>query len=78
MLRKQGKDCDSHTSSTECTYFAGDPVWAMNFAGTTKWQPGELEEETGPRSHTVRLADGRCSAYIFPALETFRLTFLRF
>ena len=59
VLRKQGKECDSHTSSTDCTFYAGDAVGAMNFAGTPKWQPGVLEEKTGPVSYTVRLADGR-------------------
>ena len=59
VLRKQGKECDSHTSSTDYTFYAGDAVWAMNFAGTPKWQPGVLEEKTGPVSYTVRLADGR-------------------
>ena len=38
VLRKQGKECDSHTSSTDYTFYAGDAVWVMNFAGTRKWQ----------------------------------------
>ena len=59
VLRKQGKECDSHTSSTDYTFYAGDAVWAMNFAGTPKWQPGVLGQKTGSASYTVRLADGR-------------------
>ena len=45
VLRKQGKECDSHMSSTDYTFYAGDAVGAMNFAGTPKWQPGLLEEK---------------------------------
>ena len=59
VLRKQGKECDSYTSSTDYSFYAGDAVWAINFAGTPKWQPGVLEEKAGLVSYTVRLADGR-------------------
>ena len=45
--------------SVDRTFSVGDAVWAMNFQAKPKWIPGVLEEQAGPVSFTVRLADGR-------------------
>ena len=60
----QGKVLSKQSSSlrdrcNERSFFCGDAVWSMNFAGAPKWLPGVLETQTGPVSFTVRLSDGR-------------------
>lgn len=43
------------SNGTAYAFYAGDAVWAMNVAGTPKWQPEVLEEKIGP----MRLAGGQ-------------------
>ena len=57
VLTKQSSSLREH--GDERSFFCGDAVWSMNFAGTPKWLPGVLETQTGPVSFTVRLPDGR-------------------
>lgn len=60
VLTKQGYDMQRHNvHAKDRVFYAGDPVWAMNFQGSPKWMQGVLEQQLGPVSYLVRLRDGR-------------------
>ena len=60
VLNKQATARENHNAAvTERTFFAGDAVWAMNFAAKPKWLAGVLQTRLGPASFTVTLTDGR-------------------
>ena len=52
---------ESHnTAVPEQVFYAGDTVWAMNFAAAAPtWLPGVLQQCLGPVTFTVGLTDGR-------------------
>ena len=60
VLMKQGYEMQRHNvHAKDRVFYAGDPVWAVNFQGSPKWMPGVLEQQLGPVSYVVRLQDGR-------------------
>ena len=59
VLNKQATAQENNAAVTERTFFAGDAVWAMNFAAKLKWLPGALQTRLGPVSFSITLTDGR-------------------
>ena len=61
MLQQQEKAQESHNSAVpELMFYAGDTVWAMNFAAAApKWLPGVLQQCMCPVTFAVGLTDGR-------------------
>ena len=61
VLQQREKAQESHNSAVpEQMFYAGDTVWAMNFAAAApKWLPGVLQQCLGPVTFTVGLTDGR-------------------
>nr|XP_006813698.1 PREDICTED: uncharacterized protein K02A2.6-like [Saccoglossus kowalevskii] len=60
VLHNQGKMKENYDTKTrDYTYFLGDSVFAMNYAGKPKWIPGVIEEKWGSLTFLVRLQDGR-------------------
>lgn len=57
--QEQARDYRTSTDTSETAFYAGDAVWAMNFAGKPKWLPGVLTDRTGPVSFIVSMTDGR-------------------
>ena len=60
VLIKQGHKMQRHNvHAKDRVFYAGDPVWAVNFQGSPKWMPGVLEQQLRPVTYVVRLQDGR-------------------
>ena len=61
VLDNQSKSMDNHNATAvDRSFYAGEPVWAVNFSGTPKWLPGVIDDDKlGPVTSTVHMTDGR-------------------
>ena len=57
--KQQRQVIDHNKSAKERSFFDGDTVYAMNWAGKPRWMRGVIQEQLGPVSYTVLLKDGR-------------------
>ena len=57
--KQQRQVIDHNKSAMERSFFDGDTVYAMNWAGKPRWLRGVIQEQLGPVSYTVLLKDGR-------------------